>query len=54
MFLVFNFYYGVQKNGNVSPSADPHGELSQKNHFKVTHSIQETSTLFSISEEEVF
>ncbi len=44
---IFNFYYGVEAEGNVE--SDPRGELSGKNVLSVTHTLEETARKFGIS-----
>lgn len=48
---VFNYYYGVEKGGNVQ--SDPHGEFPQKNVLIVSHTLDETAKQFGISKEVV-
>ena len=51
--VVFNYYFGVQSEGNIPEYADPHGELKHKNHLKITHSLADTAKKFHIEEEQV-
>jgi len=48
---IFKHYYGVEKEGNVSPGSDPHGEFTNQNILIQRHSISETATMFHISED---
>jgi uncharacterized protein YyaL (SSP411 family) len=48
---VFNYYYGVEKRGNVRD--DPHGEFPNKNVLIVSHTIDETAEEFGKSEDEI-
>jgi hypothetical protein len=48
---IFNYYYGVQPNGNAP--LDPHGEFKGKNILYVAHSLEETAKQFGKSWEEI-
>ncbi|XP_046854555.1 spermatogenesis-associated protein 20-like isoform X2 [Xenia sp. Carnegie-2017] len=50
---LFIFYYGVEKNGNVKSSQDPHGELKNKNVLIVRKSVEETAKHFELDESTV-
>jgi len=50
---VFNYRYGVKAGGNVPPQADPHGELQNKNHLKIEHSLSDVASHFKMQEEQV-
>lgn len=44
---VFDFYYGVEPDGNVV--SDPHGEFRNKNILKISHTMEDTASKFNIS-----
>lgn len=48
---VFNYYYGVQENGNVE--SDPHQEFVGENILYIAHSQKETAEQFGLSVDEV-
>lgn len=48
---IFNFYYGVQPNGNAPQ--DPHGEFKGRNILYAAHSLEETAKRFELSPEEI-
>ncbi len=48
---IFNYYYGVEKNGNA-PS-DPHDEFRNKNILIVRHTIEDTAKQFGKSPDEI-
>ncbi|PHZ17329.1 DUF255-domain-containing protein [Rhizopus microsporus ATCC 52813] len=50
---VYSVHYGVKKNGNVSPSQDPHKELTNKNVLMETGSLADTAKAVGKSEEDV-
>ena len=41
---IFNYYYGIERGGNVRD--DPHGEFPKKNVLIVSHTIEETAKMF--------
>lgn len=48
---IFDFYYGVERNGNVEN--DSRGELSGKNVLIVSHTVADTAKKFSKSPDEI-
>ena len=48
---IFNFYYGVQPNGNAPQ--DPHGEFKGRNILYAAHSLEETAKKFELSSDEI-
>jgi uncharacterized protein YyaL (SSP411 family) len=51
---IFNFYFGVDSQGNAPPGSDPHSVFTNKNVLYIAHSISETSNKFEKSTDEVF
>jgi uncharacterized protein len=49
---IFDFYYGVQSDGNAPAGSDPQGEFRGKNILIQRHTIPETARHFKKSEEE--
>ncbi|CAH2980209.1 unnamed protein product [Chilo suppressalis] len=49
---IFCDYFGVEEDGNISPSSDPHGELTNKNVLIVYGGKKETTEKFGITEEQ--
>ena len=49
---LFEFRFGVEKDGNVAPRSDPHGEFTGKNILIGRHSIAETAAAFGKTEDE--
>jgi uncharacterized protein YyaL (SSP411 family) len=49
---IFDFYYGVQSEGNAPAGSDPQGEFRGKNILIQRHTIPETAHHFKKSEEE--
>lgn len=49
---IFCYHYGVEPNGNIRSSSDPHGVLRGKNVLYVPGSLETTSEKFSISPEQ--
>ncbi len=47
---LFEFYYGVEPHGNVSPGQDPHGEFEAKNILFQAHSLAESAARFGLTE----
>ena len=45
---IFNYYYGVEKGGNVQ--SDPHGEFPEKNVLIVSRTLAETAKRFDVTE----
>jgi uncharacterized protein YyaL (SSP411 family) len=50
---VFNYHYGVERDGNVDPQHDAQGELAGKNILDAVHSVNDTAEQFGKSPEEV-
>ena len=50
---LFNYHFGVEKNGNVPSDKDPHGELTFKNVLLQKNEIDDTCKEFAKSIEEV-
>ncbi|MBA2623034.1 MAG: thioredoxin domain-containing protein [Chthoniobacterales bacterium] len=50
---VFNFYFGVEPDGNAPAGADPHGEFGGKNILIERHTLAETAQQFGKSEAEI-
>lgn len=50
---LFREHYGVLANGNVAPSSDPHGELTEKNVLMEQRSVAGTAAYLGISVEAV-
>ena len=50
---VFSYHYGVQPDGNVPPSADPHAEFTGKNILLELQTVAETAKHFKKEEGEV-
>ena len=50
---IFDFHYGVQPNGNVPSSADPHAEFTGKNILIELQTIAETAKHFKREERDV-
>nr|CAH7756884.1 unnamed protein product [Callosobruchus chinensis] len=50
---LFVHHYNVQKEGNVKPSQDPHGELLNKNVLVCFGSYQSTANAFNTTEDKV-
>ncbi|KAG2219593.1 hypothetical protein INT45_004844 [Circinella minor] len=50
--IVF-YFYGVENQGNVDPTQDPHGELENKNVLMQIHSEQETADKFDLTKDKV-
>ncbi len=50
---IFNFYYGVEENGNAPAESDPQGEFRGKNILIRRHTLAETAAHFKKSEEEI-
>ncbi len=48
---IFNFRYGIREKGNALH--DPHQEFTGRNIIHISHSLQETSDHFHLSQEEV-
>jgi uncharacterized protein YyaL (SSP411 family) len=48
---IFNYYYGVERGGNVRE--DPHGEFPKKNVLIVSHTVEETAKKFDQTPEQV-
>lgn len=46
---VFCDYFSIQEDGNISPSSDPHGELTNKNVLIIYGSKDETAKKFDLS-----
>ncbi|ORX62911.1 spermatogenesis-associated protein 20-like protein [Hesseltinella vesiculosa] len=44
-------HYGVKDHGNVAPEQDPHNELTHQNVLHQCHSLHETASACSVSEE---
>ncbi len=49
--LVFNYYFGIEKEGNAQ--FDPHGEFVGKNVLYIVHTLEETAQKFNMPVEEV-
>jgi len=47
---VFSYHYGVQSDGNVPPSADPHSEFTGKNILIELQTVAETAKHFKMEE----
>ena len=47
---IFNYHYGMQKNGNVPPAADPHGEFPGQNILIELQTVAETAKHFKKEE----
>ena len=50
---IFNFYFGVEPEGNVPAGADPHGEFQGKNILFIAHTFEETAQHFGRPVEEI-
>ncbi len=48
---IFDYYYGVERGGNVRE--DPHGEFSNKNVLIVSHTVEETAKKFDKTPDQV-
>ncbi|MBI4394719.1 MAG: thioredoxin domain-containing protein [Candidatus Omnitrophica bacterium] len=48
---IFNFYFGVEPDGNAPQ--DPHGEFEGRNILYVAHSLDETASKFGKSQEDI-
>ncbi|KAL4704222.1 hypothetical protein ACJJTC_011848 [Scirpophaga incertulas] len=46
---IFCDYFGVEEDGNISPTSDPHGELAFKNVLIIYGSKEETASKFGLS-----
>jgi uncharacterized protein len=50
---IFDFYYGLELNGNAPPGSDPQGEFHGKNILIQRHTVAETAQHFKKNEEDV-
>ncbi|MBI1936921.1 MAG: thioredoxin domain-containing protein [Ignavibacteriales bacterium] len=50
---VFNFYSGIEKDGNVNPISNPRNGFKDENILYRAHSIEETAKEFYLSEKDV-
>ncbi len=48
---IFDYYYGVERGGNVRE--DPHGEFPNKNVLIVSHTVEETAKKFGMTPDQV-
>ncbi|XP_026750285.2 spermatogenesis-associated protein 20 isoform X1 [Galleria mellonella] len=46
---IFADYFSIEEDGNISPTSDPHGELTNKNVLIVYGSKEETANKFGLS-----
>lgn len=50
-FDIYCYYYGINKDGNVQASSDPHGHLINRNILRVRTTIHDTALKFHIDAE---
>jgi len=48
---IYNYYYGIEKNGNVEN--DPRGEFPNKNVLIISHTVEETAKKFDKSPDKI-
>lgn len=52
-FDVYRYFYGIEPNGNVQPSSDPHGHLVDRNILRVRTTLEDTAKKFNTNVDQV-
>lgn len=52
-FEIYCYYYGIDENGNVSPTSDPHGHLLDRNILRVRTTVHDAALKFGTTADDV-